>query len=88
MKIIYFILKPGHQFRPAVLELPLSLNSNFGITLLANLITLTPGTITLEISDDKKYLYFHTIDVPNQNLDKAKQKIKEGFEKRIMKIKA
>lgn len=85
-RIIYFILSPGHKFRPAVLELTLNLKSDFGITLLANLITLTPGTITLEISDDKKYLYFHVIDVPHQNIEKAKQKIKDGFEKRIMKI--
>ena len=87
-RVIYFILSPRNKFRPAILKLPLSLTSDFSITLLANLITLTPGTITLEISDDNKYLYFHTIDVPEQDLDKAKQKIKNGFEKRIMKIKA
>lgn len=87
-RVIYFILSPRNKFRPAILEFPLSLTSDFSITLLANLITLTPGTITLEISDDKKFLYFHTIDVPDQDLDKAKQKIKNGFEKRIMKIKS
>ncbi|WP_296622992.1 Na+/H+ antiporter subunit E [Marivirga sp.] len=87
-RVIYFILSPGHKFRPAILELPLSLKSEFSITLLANLITLTPGTITLEISKDKKSLFFHVIDVPEQDLDKAKQKIKNGFEKRIMKIKS
>jgi multicomponent Na+:H+ antiporter subunit E len=85
-KIIYFILSPRNNFRPAILELPLSLKSDFSITLLANLITLTPGTITLEVSDDKKYLYFHVINVPNQNLEETKHKIKNGFEKRIMKI--
>lgn len=85
-KMIYFILSPGYKFRPAILELPLSLKSDFSITLLANLITLTPGTITLEVSEDKKHLYFHTINVPNENLEEAKQKVKEGFEKRIMNI--
>ncbi|MGM0580050.1 MAG: Na+/H+ antiporter subunit E [Bacteroidota bacterium] len=87
-RVIYFILTPRNKFRPAILEFPLSLTSDFSITLLANLITLTPGTITLEISDDKKFLYFHIIDVPEQDLDNAKQKIKNGFEKRILKIKA
>jgi multicomponent Na+:H+ antiporter subunit E len=85
-RIIYFVLSPRHQFRPAILELPLQLKSDFSITLLANLITLTPGTITLEVSDDKKYLYFHVVDVPKQDVELAKQKIKNGFEKRIMKI--
>ena len=88
LSVIYFILSPRNKFRPAILELPLSLTSDFSITLLANLITLTPGTITLEISEDKKFLYFHTIDVAEEDLDKAKQKIKNGFEKRIMKIRA
>jgi len=86
IKIIYYIASPGRNFRPAILEFPLRLKSNFGITLLANLITLTPGTITLEISDDKKYLYFHIVNVPEQNVEKAKHKLKDGFEKRIMKI--
>ena len=86
-RIIYFILQPGHQFRPAILELPLKLKSDFSITLLANLITLTPGTITLKVSEDKKYLYFHIIDVPKQDSELAKQKIRDGFERRIMKIK-
>jgi multicomponent Na+:H+ antiporter subunit E len=85
-KMIYFILSSGHKFKPAILELPLSLKSDYSITLLANLITLTPGTITLEISKDKKYLYFHIINVPNENLEEAKQKIKDGFEKRIINI--
>lgn len=84
--IIYFILSPGLKFKPAILELPLSLNSDFSIAILANLITLTPGTITLEVSKDKKFLYFHTVNVPRNDLKQAKEKIKNGFEKRISKI--
>lgn len=85
-KVIYYILSPQLQFRPAIIKFPLTLKSERGIVLLANLITLTPGTLTIKISDDKKFLYYHSIHVPGNNLQEARRKIKKGFEKRIITI--
>lgn len=85
-KVIYYILTPGLQFRPAIIKLPLTLQSESGIVLLANLITLTPGTLTLKVSDDKRYLYYHSINVPGNDLEEARRRVKEGFEKRIIAI--
>ncbi len=86
LKVIYYVITPELQFRPAVLKLPLDVQSETGIVLLANMITLTPGTITLEISGDRKYLFYHTVNVPDNDFDNAKMQIKNGFEKRIMAI--
>ncbi|MBK6264965.1 Na+/H+ antiporter subunit E [Marivirga sp. S37H4] len=86
LKVIYYVITPGLQFRPAILELPLDIKSEAGIALLANMITLTPGTLTLEISEDRKFLYYHTLNVPDNDLEEAKRQVKEGFEKRIMAI--
>ncbi|MEX2591090.1 MAG: Na+/H+ antiporter subunit E, partial [Chitinophagales bacterium] len=86
LEIIYYVITPGLQFESAVLALPLDLKSDLEIALLANLITLTPGTLTLDISPDKKFLYFHTINVPKGDVEAAKQQIKNGFEKRILAI--
>lgn len=86
LEIIYYVITPGLQFQSAVLELPLDVKSDFAITLLANLITLTPGTLTLDISTDKRFLYFHAINVPDGDIVAAKRKVKDGFEKHILAI--
>lgn len=86
LEIIYYVVTPGLQFRPAILRYELKLNSDAAITLLANLITLTPGTLSLDVSDDRKYLYFHSINVPDGDLEALREKIHNGFEKRILAL--
>lgn len=86
LKVIYYVITPRLQFQPAILELELRLKSERAIVLLANLITLTPGTLTLEVSSDRSRLYFHTINVPQGDVKAAKEKIRNGFEKRILAI--
>ena len=70
--------------RPGVIAVPLDVKSNVEITLLANLITLTPGTLTLDVSTDKRVMYVHTIEFE----DKASfiKGIKDGFEKRVIEV--
>jgi multicomponent Na+:H+ antiporter subunit E len=54
--------------------------------LLANLISLTPGSLTIDVSEDRKILYFHSMYVENNDLEALKQEIKNGFEKKILDI--
>lgn len=86
LRVIYYVITPKLQFQPAILELELQLKSERAIVLLSNLITLTPGTLTLEVSSDRSRLYFHTINVPEGDVQAAKEKIRNGFEKRILAI--
>ena len=57
---------------------------DFEISFLANLITLTPGTLSLDVSDDKQVLYVHSMYVKDR--DEFIWSIKNGFEKRILQI--
>lgn len=84
MRVAYDIVTPRHRMRPAILAVPLDLKSDLGITLLASLITLTPGTLSLDVSADRRVLYVHDmyIDTP----EKAIRKIKMGFEQRIKEV--
>ena len=61
---------------------PLTVESDFEIALLANLITLTPGTLSVDVSEDRKVLYIHCIDVPDPEGTIAD--IRNGFERKIM----
>lgn len=85
LKLTYEILSLKYRLQPAVVAIPLDIQSTFGIMLLANLITLTPGTLSLEVSDDKKYLYVHTIYLEG-SIQSFKSKIKNGFEKKIIAV--
>ena len=84
-RVAYSVLAPNlNGIRPAVVAVPLDVQSDEAITLLANLITLTPGTLTLDVSADKKALYVHTFNL--DNVDAFRTEIKQGFEHRIQEI--
>ncbi len=67
---------------PAIIAYPLTVDRDFEITLLANLITLTPGTLSVDVSEDRKTLYVHCIDAPDH--DQVIADIQSGFERKIM----
>lgn len=56
------VLHPHMDIKPGIIAVPINCKTDLGITGIANAITLTPGTITLDISPDKSILYVHCID--------------------------
>jgi len=84
LEVAYEIMTPGLNVTPGIIKIPLDVETNAEISLLANLITLTPGTLSIDVSDDKKVLYVHTMYV--QDKDKFIKDIKDGFERRILLI--
>jgi multicomponent Na+:H+ antiporter subunit E len=72
--------------RPGVIAIPLNARTDVEITLLANLITLTPGTLSLDVSADRSVLYIHVMYIDNDDIDAVRRKIKEGFERRILEV--
>lgn len=80
------ILRGPRQLRPCFLRLPLELQSDLAISLLSNTICLTPGTVSAELSDDRRYLLIHALstDDPEAVLRTIKQRyeapLKEVFE--------
>jgi len=80
-RVTRLVLSPGMRFTPCAFRFPLTLTSDFQITLLANLITLTPGTLTVDVTDDRAALIVHAIDCPDP--DSARREIADGFEKLI-----
>ncbi len=74
---------PGKSFRSGILAIPLRAESGLEITTFANLITLTPGTLSLDVSQDRNTLYVHAIDIKD-DAEKDKQAMKEAFEENIV----
>ena len=78
------ILSPTSSLSPGIVAIPLDLTSDAGITTLANLITLTPGTLSLDVSDDRRTLYVHALHVADP--EAFRREVKEGFERRVKEV--
>ena len=84
IRVAVDVLRPRFTMRPAIIKVPLDVRSDIEITLLANLISLTPGTLSVDVSDDKAHLYVHAMygDEP----DLVVRGIKHDFERRIQEV--
>lgn len=69
---------------PGIFAFETELEKDWEITILSNLITLTPGTFVIDISDDNKTLYIHSVDIAN--VEQARKDIKSSFEKAIKEV--
>jgi len=78
------MMKPARSLRPGVVAVPLDLESDWEITVLSNLITLTPGTMTLDVSAGRKVIYVHAMDASDPA--RTRDEIKQGFEKRVKEL--
>lgn len=82
VRVAIMVLNPKMNLKPGIFAYPLKVDRDFEITLLANLITLTPGTLSVDVSDDRRTLYIHTVDCTDP--DGLREDIADGFERRIL----
>ena len=81
IRVASTVLSPRLNLRPAVVAIPLDLQEDAPIILLMNLLTLTPGSLALDVSTDRKVLFIHTLWV--DDIEQFKQEVKTGFERRV-----
>ena len=84
LQVAFDVSTPHYFMKPAIVAVPLDIKSDLGITILANLITLTPGTLSLDVSDDRSTLYVHAMYVTDKK--EFVDHIKNGFERRLLRI--
>jgi multicomponent Na+:H+ antiporter subunit E len=78
------VLAPRRRVRAGIIAYPLELQNDTLITLLANMITLTPGTLSVEVAPDRRFLFIHVLDIADT--EEEKRKIKEGFERYLQRL--
>lgn len=78
------VLGPVAALRPAFVELPLQLQNPYAISLLASIITMTPGTVSAWLSEDRRTLLVHALDVDNR--DALVAEIKQRYEVPLKEI--
>ncbi|MFS0576547.1 Na+/H+ antiporter subunit E [Sporosarcina sp. 179-K 3D1 HS] len=84
ISVLLLVIRPKLNIHPAIFAMPTDLEHDWEITLLSSLITLTPGTIVVHVSDDQRTLYIHAIDV--DDVEEAIDSIKNSFEKAIKEV--
>ncbi len=84
IEVTYEIMLPKFKMKPGIIEYKHELKSDFEITMLTNFIALTPGTMVLKISPDKKTVYIHALYL--QDKDKFIKRMKNGLERRLIEV--
>ena len=85
LDVVYRALHPKMPIKPGIVKIKTVLKTESGITALANSITLTPGTLTVDLTDDG-FLYIHWINVKSDDVEQATEFIAKRFEWFLLKI--
>ena len=84
--VAYRVTHPGLPINPGIVKVKTKLRSQTGLTFLANSITLTPGTMSVDIIPEEGTLYIHWIDVKAKDIEKASEEIVRTFENILARI--
>ena len=86
LKVIYLILHPRMPIRPGIVKVPTALKTDFGITALADSITMTPGTLSVDVKESEPALYVHWIDVKSTDPQTTSAQVAKPFEKYLSEV--
>jgi len=84
--VAYRVAHPDLPINPGIVKVKTTLKSDTGLTFLANSITLTPGTMSVDIDEENGFLYIHWIDVKDKDIQKATEIIVKRFEDILRRI--
>jgi multicomponent Na+:H+ antiporter subunit E len=86
LDVAYRVIHPKLPIKPGIVKVKTKLRSEAALTYLANSITLTPGTFTIDVDQENGYLYIHWIWVKSDDIEEATEIIVRRFEKILEKI--
>ena len=84
--VAYRVIHPNRPINPGIVKVKTTLKSDTALTFLANSITLTPGTLSVDIDEVGGFLYVHWIDVQDKDIEGATKLIVERFEQILRRI--
>lgn len=86
LRVVHDVLTPTHHMNPGVIGLPLDARTDLEITALANLISFTPGTLSLDVSEDRRTLYIHAMYIDFDDVNGLRDDLKVRLEKRVLDL--
>jgi len=82
--VALLVVGPLKKLSPGFVAVPLDIETELGITLLASTVSLTPGTVSAEISEDQKWLYVHALHL--ENPEELIEEVKARYEAPLKEI--
>lgn len=82
VQVVWDVITPTHLSRPGIIAVPLDAESDGEIFLVSNLISLTPGTLSLDVSPDRRTLYVHGMFI--EDADTLRGELKDGMERSVI----
>lgn len=82
LQVVWDVMTPTQRSQPGIIAVPIDAKTDLEITILANLVSLTPGTLSLDLSNDHKTLYVHAMFV--EDPESIRRDIKTGMERRVL----
>jgi multicomponent Na+:H+ antiporter subunit E len=86
LHVASIVLDPWRPIKPGIVKIKTGLSRDTAMTILANSITLTPGTFTIDINPEKKELYIHCITVESTDIETNSRTIGGKFEKILKEV--
>lgn len=84
LRVLWDVITPRHINRPGIIGVPLTAQTDLEIFIVASMISLTPGTLSVDLSEDRKTLFVHVMFL--DDVEKARKEIKNGLESRILEV--
>ncbi len=84
--VAYIVLNPNLPINPGIVKIKTNLTKDSAITVLTNSITLTPGTLTVDVNPETKEIYIHWIDVLSTDVEESTKLIGGRFEKLLTEV--
>ncbi|ODS56131.1 MAG: hypothetical protein ABS36_06850 [Acidobacteria bacterium SCN 69-37] len=84
LKLALDVIRPNRMLRPAVVRVPLDVKSDAEILMFTTLVNLTPGSIALDISEDRHTMYVHVMHMETPEATRAE--LKNGYERRVVRL--
>ncbi len=84
--VAHEVLTPTHYMEAGIIAVPLDTKTDLEITIFSSLVSLTPGTLSVDVSADKSHLFVHAMYIEKGDTAALSQELKEGFERRIIRV--
>lgn len=84
LRVLWDVVTPSQISHPGIIRMPLDANTDLEIMMVANLISLTPGTLSIDTSENRRYLYVHVMFLNDVN--ETCRELKEGLEQRVLEV--
>ena len=84
LRVLWDVVTPTHTSVPGIVGVPLEARTDLEIAMVANLVSLTPGTLSLDVSEDRRTLFVHVMFI--DDIEAVRAEIKDGIERRVLEV--